>query len=118
MLRDLRTVLEFTAQHRLRQALTPPLTLTEAEAARVVNFCPRTLRKARKAGQLRYILNGRAIRYTLADLADWIDSLRREGTAPCTAAPAPKSRFARPAPDPRRGSGEIIPFTARQRSQG
>lgn len=58
--------------------MTQALLFTETEAAEAMKLCTRTLRKARQAGQLTYILHGRAVRYTLADLNSFIDSLRRE----------------------------------------
>lgn len=35
-----------------------PILLTESEAAEALRLCPRTLRKARKAGLLHYVLIG------------------------------------------------------------
>jgi len=85
-----------------------PLLLTETEAAELLRLCPRTLRKARADGHLRYILIGRAIRYTLRDLEAFVDSnSRKEATCPPADHSAPKIR--------KRRSGEIVPFTARPR---
>lgn len=80
--------------------------LTEAQAAAHLALCPRTLRKARQQGQLTYILIGRAIRYTLADLAQFIDSHRQQDAPPCPKSPPAKSRN-------RGRTAEIVPFTAR-----
>ena len=81
--------------------------LTEPQAAAHLAVCPRTLRKARQQGQLTYVLIGRAVRYTLDDLAAFVDSHRQEPTPCRPAAPAPKSRQ-------QRHSGVIVPFTARR----
>lgn len=82
---------------------------TEAQAAAHLSLCPRTLRKAREAGDLTYVLFGRAIRYTLADLEAFIDS-RRTRSTPCTQ-PSPIKTKAQP----RRNCGQVIvPFTARR----
>lgn len=84
----------------------PQLLLTEAEAARVLSLSVRTLRDARKAGTLRYVLIGRAVRYTPADLTDYIDSLRQvQPQCPPTAQPLRTSG--------QRRSGTIIPFHRR-----
>lgn len=86
-----------------------PILLTEEEAAAAVRLSPRTLRKARKGGALRYILIGRAVRYTMADLESWIDSLR-QAPPPCPMPVTP----ARTARRPRRSEGaRIIPFHLR-----
>jgi hypothetical protein len=85
--------------------MTAPL-LTEPQAAAHLAVCPRTLRKARKSGQLHYVLIGRAIRYTLADLAQFIDSHRQED-APCRlTSPKPKAH-------PHGANNVIVPFTRR-----
>jgi excisionase family DNA binding protein len=86
--------------------MTAQLLLTETEAADRLRLCPRTLRKARKAGTLPYVLIGRAIRYTLTDLESYIEALRRQAT-PCIAPAKPKRRPGR------HKSAEISPFTAR-----
>lgn len=85
-----------------------PLLFTEDEAAARLAICPRTLRKARQAGRLSYILIGRAVRYSLADLEAFIDSRRRKDQPCINPAPRPKAAS-------RRRSGEIVPFTARGR---
>lgn len=87
--------------------MTRQLLLTEAEAAARMRLCQRTLRKARKAGTLHYVLIGRAVRYTEQDLETFIDSLR-------TVQPQcqPKSAPAKSA-KPARKSGVIVPFTVR-----
>lgn len=89
--------------------MTRQLLLTEAEAADRLRLCQRTLRKARREGKLRYVLIGRAVRYTEDDLTSFIDSLR-------TVQPAcpPKPQPTRSARSTRKGA-QIIPFTDRNR---
>lgn len=85
--------------------------MTEAEAAARLRLCARTLRKARRAGMLRYVLIGRAVRYTENDLTSFIDSLRRVQPA-CPPKPKPtrnKVSVGR--------SAQIIPFTERNGSR-
>lgn len=86
------------------------LLLTEAEAADAVQLCRRTLRKARQDGRLAYVLIGRAVRYTLDDLRDFIASTTIRQEQPC--------KQPRPAPrrttTPRRAGGVIVPFTQRR----
>ncbi len=79
--------------------------LTETEAAERLRLCQRTLRKARAAGQLPYVLIGRSIRYTVADLESYVEALRRQ-SAPCPPKTAPTRRSMK------RRTGKIIPFTA------
>lgn len=88
-----------------------PLLLTEAEAAERLRLCQRTLRKARQEGLLHYVLIGRAVRYTVADLESYIEALRQQVPAQCLRSsqqPARKAHGKRA-----RTGGEIIPFTAR-----
>lgn len=95
--------------------MTAPL-LTEPQAAAHLAVCQRTLRKARKAGRLRYVLIGRAIRYTLADLEQFVDSQRQQEGAPC---PVPQPRPAARARTTRAAaSAVIVPFTQRPRAPG
>lgn len=82
--------------------------LTEDEAAARMRVCAKTLRKARQAGQLHYILIGRAVRYTVADLESYVEQLRQV-TPAC--APAPPTR--RTSIQRRAGERVIIPFTER-----
>lgn len=101
-----------TAGTGKRRRMTTPSTLllTEDEAARALKLCKRTLRKARQQGDLAYVLIGRAVRYTLADLQEFIASTTIRQETPC---PQP-----RPAPrrtsTPRRAGGVIVPFTQRR----
>lgn len=84
--------------------MTAPALLTEAEAAEALRLCTRTLRKARQEGRLTYVLIGRAVRYTMSDLQQFIEASRQD-TGPCHK------------PQPRRiakgRSGNIVPFSAR-----
>lgn len=82
------------------------LLLTESEAADRLRLCPRTLRKARAAGILPYVLIGRSIRYTQGDLESYIEAQRQQ-SAPC---PAPATSKRRSTAGK---SAKIIPFTAR-----
>lgn len=85
--------------------------LTEDEAAARLQICGRTLRKERQAGNVRYILIGRCVRYHPDDLAQLIEI---------------KATVDRPQPTKRsgqggrkvsanRGGGVIVPFSERQR---
>lgn len=92
--------------------MTTQLLLTEAEAADRLRISARTLRKARAAGILPYVLIGRAVRYTMADLESYIEHLRRQ-PAPCR--PSPVTNNSRPKRrSGRHRSAQIIPFSARQ----
>lgn len=62
--------------------------LTEDEAAQALKVCARTLRKERKAGRLSYVSIRGAIRYTNADLAEYIEKARQ---CPSTDEKAPRS---------------------------
>ena len=53
-----------------------PDLLTEAEAAERLKVCTRTLRKARKSGQLSWVRFGRKILYDESDLAQFIERNR------------------------------------------
>ncbi|WP_298165323.1 helix-turn-helix domain-containing protein [Novosphingobium sp.] len=90
--------------------MSRPLLLTEPEAAALLQLCPRTLRKARQEGLLHYVLIGRTVRYTVADLESYIEALRKVQTPCPPSRPAPKSSRSR------RQSATIVPFTARRRS--
>lgn len=87
--------------------MTDKLLLTEPEAAKRLSLCERTLREARKAGQLHYVLIGRAVRYTIDDLESFVAS-HRKVSLPC---PQPKS--APRSTRRQRKSAQIIPFTVR-----
>lgn len=87
------------------------LLLTEEQAAAQLQVCARTLRKARQQGRLRYVLIGKAIRYTLADLESFIALSLQEGQ-PCQQ-PTPRPKKAA-APARRAGDRVIVPFTQRR----
>ena len=54
-----------------------PAVLSEEDAARYCGFSRSYLRKARRFGRgPAFLREGRAVRYALADLQAWIDSLR------------------------------------------
>jgi excisionase family DNA binding protein len=80
------------------------LLLTEEQAAERLNLCTRTLRKARQEGALTYVLIGRAVRYTVDDLAAFVEGAKRQDQ-PC---PKPKTNVRAP-----KRRGNIVPFTAR-----
>ena len=90
---------------------TAQLLLTEAEATKVMRLSGRTLRAARQSGLLRYVLIGRAVRYTVEDLESFIDTLRKVQPA-CPAARSSATRSSRS----KRPGAEIVPFTARTRA--
>lgn len=68
--------------------MTAAALLTEAEAAERLRVCTRTLRKARKSGQLTFVQMGRVIRYAESDLAQFIE---RQRQCPSISAKAPRS---------------------------
>lgn len=88
------------------------LLLTEPEAAERLRLSARVLRQARQEGLLRYILRGRSVRYTIADLESYIDQLRQVQT-PCfkPSQPKPRTQGRKVAP------GVIIPFSERRRAR-
>lgn len=53
-----------------------PQLLTEAQAAAQMGICVRSLRKIRKSGGIEYVLIGSAIRYSMDDIARFIDERR------------------------------------------
>ncbi len=61
----------------------PTSLLTEAQAARLLNFTPRFLqaRRARGDGPPWVSISARAIRYRRSDLLDWIESHVRTNAA-------------------------------------
>lgn len=89
-------------------AVSEPLLLTEEQAAERLLLHPRTLRKERQAGRIRYVaLAGRKIAYRPEDCVAYVEARsRQEATLP---APRPRGR----AVGNRRG-GNIVPFSARQ----
>lgn len=91
--------------------MNEPILLTEEQAAERLLLHPRTLRKLRQAGQIRYVaLAGRKIAYRPEDCSAYIESRLREDQP--IRPPPPRGR----AVGNRRG-GNIVPFTARQGMQ-
>lgn len=89
--------------------MTPPLLLTEEQAAERLLMNPRTLRKLRQAGAIRYVaLTGRKVAYRPEDCEAYVQSRIRQAEA---APSRPRARMAG-----NRRSGNIIPFSARQGS--
>ncbi|WP_408021749.1 helix-turn-helix domain-containing protein [Sphingobium psychrophilum] len=82
--------------------------MTESEAADRLSLCTRTLRKERQAGRLRYVLIGRAVRYSVADLESYVEQLRQVQPACPPADPTRRTSVQRPA-----GGGVVVPFTER-----
>ncbi|MEE2739780.1 helix-turn-helix domain-containing protein [Sphingobium abikonense] len=60
----------------MMQAISPGL-LKEADAARWLGICPRTLRKLRQDGHIHYILIRTSIRYSLDDLQTYVERARQ-----------------------------------------
>ncbi|WP_260925353.1 helix-turn-helix domain-containing protein [Novosphingobium sp. 9] len=92
--------------------MTQQLLLTEAEAADRLRLSIRTLRKARNEGRLHYVLIGRAIRYTIADLESYIETLRQ--VQPPFSPNDPTRNVTSTG---KRRSGEVISFTERNRAR-
>lgn len=86
--------------------MTAPALLTEAEAAEALRLCQRTLRKARKEGRLSYVLIGRAVRYTMDDIATFT---QRHAMIDKPAPVRP------PLPAKHAGKGVVVPFSQRSR---
>lgn len=86
--------------------------LTESEAAEAMRLSARTLREARKAGELHYVLFGRAVRYTIEDLESFV-AARTKVNSPCPAATTLTKRSSR-----RRTTAQIIPFHLRKGAAG
>ena len=56
----------------------PPMLLTTRHAARLMALCEKTVRNLVKAGDLRAVRCGRALRIDPRDITSWID--RQKGT--------------------------------------
>ncbi|MGH7129568.1 MAG: helix-turn-helix domain-containing protein [Planctomycetaceae bacterium] len=54
-----------------------PLLLTAREAARALAISPRTLWTVTNRGEIRPVRIGRAVRYDVRDLIEWIDEQKR-----------------------------------------
>ncbi len=57
--------------------ITPQL-LSEADAAKYLSICPRTLWGLRASGEIAFLRVGRSIRYDLADLQAFIERIKAE----------------------------------------
>ena len=55
-----------------RGRAVPTLLLTPREAAEALSICERTLYGLSKRGQIPAVRIGRAVRYSVRDLEDWI----------------------------------------------
>ena len=93
--------------------MSEPLLLTEEQAAERLLLTPRTLRKLRMAGQIRYVaLTDRRIAYKPEDCIAYIESrMRQEEPA------HPEKRRTGRAVGNRR-AGNILTFSARQGMRG
>jgi excisionase family DNA binding protein len=68
------------ARNGTSPALAPsPLLLTPAEAARMLAVSPRTLWGLTAAGEVPAVRIGRAVRYAVADLREYVERLRERG---------------------------------------
>jgi predicted DNA-binding transcriptional regulator AlpA len=64
----------------------PPIAVSEADAARAIGVCPRTLWTLRKAGRgPRHVVIGSSIRYRVDAIHEWLASQERIESAPATA---------------------------------
>ncbi|QDU13596.1 Helix-turn-helix domain protein [Gimesia maris] len=52
----------------------PRLLLNESEAAHLLNVCGRTLARMRNQGKLKFLKIGNAVRYSRADIEEFIES--------------------------------------------
>jgi hypothetical protein len=92
--------------------VSEPLLLTEEQAAERLLMHPRTLRKLRQEGAIRYVaLTGRKIAYRPEDCLAFIEKQSRQEEQA-----RPRHRPGRAAGN--RRSGNIIPFSARQGMRG
>lgn len=91
--------------------MTSPLLLSEEEAAARLLVCPRTLRRLRMAGEIRYVaLAGRRIAYRLEDCLAYIES-RLKLETPSQAIPRPRNR------QKRNSGANVLSFTARREAR-
>lgn len=88
--------------------MSEPFLLSEDQAAKRLLMHPRTLRKLRQQGEIRYVaLAGRKIAYRPEDCEAYVQSRLRQDD------PLPRPRARQRAVGNRRG-GNIVPFSARQ----
>jgi hypothetical protein len=92
--------------------VTEPLLLTEEQAAERLLMHPRTLRKLRQAGAIRYVaLTGRKVAYKPEDCIAYIESRSRQEEPPMHRPRAGRSVG-------NRRNGNIVPFSIRQGNRG
>lgn len=60
---------------------TNPLLYTEIQAAKMLSLSSKTLSKIRKRGEIHFVQVGRAIRYDVQSIADWIMRSKTLATA-------------------------------------
>lgn len=80
--------------------------LTERDVAGTLQVCNRTLRTARQTGSIGFVKIGRNIRYTMADVADFVARSQVAND------PQPLSNTINRS---RPKTGKIVPFSARQK---
>lgn len=85
--------------------MSAPALLTEPQAAEALQLSTRTLRTLRSEGKLTYVLIGRSVRYTMDDLASFIEASRQDAQ-PCEK--PTRRQSARPK------QGKIVPFSQRR----
>lgn len=83
-----------------------PILLTERDVADALQVCNRTLRTARQNGSIRFLRIGRNIRYTMADVANFV---ARSQVANDTQPLSNTINRSRPK------TAKIVPFSARQK---
>jgi excisionase family DNA binding protein len=94
--------------------VTDPLLLTEEQAAERLLMHPRTLRKLRQEGAIRYVrTTGRKVGYRPEDCAAFIESRLRLET-PIDVGSSKVRPRARPRP---RDNGNVLSFTARRQAR-
>jgi len=57
----------------MKEVAPPRLLMTTREAATALAVCEKTIWAATKCGDLKCVRLGRAVRYRLQDLEDWIE---------------------------------------------
>lgn len=91
--------------------MTAPALLSEAEAAKALLICTRTLRRLRQRGEIRFVaITSRSVAYRPEDLQAFVE--KRSQTCNDNS-PTRRSRPKRP-----HSGGEVVGFTARRRGTG
>ena len=62
----------------MRKTVITPQLLSEADAAKYLSICPRTLWGLRASGEIAFLRVGRSIRYDVNDLNAFIARLKAE----------------------------------------